>query len=317
MLNIGYILSQTQIRATVAFDHPTRQASACVAVGREWWSGYHVAPSMANWLNWGRFLGTPILASRRQEQTGSDTVQRLHSKNVDSHGERVRRRGCWNARCFGRAKDASPAGKAPAQMFGEARRPGKFSDARAPFGAKKQLWDSCVMSRRFKKGNWGVCFQLSHNTFPTHALDFACRVCCPWAFNPPPFFDLLVEARGDDAPPPQPPPSKTGDLTMWPMAVKKVSQKKKMFSIDSYFFASFQGTFVDLTNIHSRWTVARYTGRMIYRGLCEVAGHGDDQNDEDVWDKAYLASCRYSKPCFKHSEHLKTVLRLRSQSSHA
>ena len=109
-------LSQTQIRATVAFDHLTRQASACVAVGREWWSGYHVAPSMANWLNWGRFLGTPILASRRQEQTGSDTVQRLHSKNVDSHGERVRRRGCWNARCFGRAKDASPAGKAPAQM---------------------------------------------------------------------------------------------------------------------------------------------------------------------------------------------------------
>jgi hypothetical protein len=109
-------LSQTQIRATVAIDHLTRQASACVAVGREWGAGYHVAPSMANWLNWGRFLGTPILASRRQEQTGSDTVQRLHSKNVDSHGERVRRRGCWNARCFGRAKDASPAGKAPAQM---------------------------------------------------------------------------------------------------------------------------------------------------------------------------------------------------------
>ena len=214
MLNIGYILSQTQIRATVAFDHPTRQASACVAVGREWWSGYHVAPSMANWLNWGRFLGTSNLASRRQEQTGSDTVHR--------------RRGCWNAPCFGRAKDASPAGKAPAQIFCVTCRPGKFSDARAPFGAKKQLWDSCVMSRRFKKGNWGVCFQLSHNTFPTHALDFACRVSCPWAFNPPPFFDLLVEARGDDAPPPQPPPSKTGDLTMWPMAVKKVSQKKKV-----------------------------------------------------------------------------------------
>ena len=149
-------LSEAQIRATVAFDilwpSWTRQASACVAVvGPEWWSGYHVAPSMANWLNWGRFLGTPILASRRQEQTDSDTVHRLHSKNVDSHGERVRRRRCWNARCFGRAKDASPAGKAPAQMFGEACRPGKFSDARAPFGARKTVWDSCVTVIEFSK----------------------------------------------------------------------------------------------------------------------------------------------------------------------
>ena len=164
MLNIRYTdyhrLSQTQIRATVAFDHPTRQASACVAVvGREWWSGYHVAPSMANWLNWGRFLGTSILASRRQEQTGSDTVHR--------------RRGCWNAPCFGRAKDASPAGKAPAQIFCVTCRPGKFSDARAPFGAKKTTMRFMCHVKKIQEGQLRSVFP----TFAQH-ISYSCTWFC-------------------------------------------------------------------------------------------------------------------------------------------
>ena len=45
--------------------------------------------------------------------------------------------------------------------------------------------------------------------------------------DPPPFFRSPRRSARRRPPPPQPPPSKTGDLTMWPMAVKKASQKKK------------------------------------------------------------------------------------------
>ena len=60
------------------------------------------------------------------------------------------------------------------------------------------------------------------------------RACWSYPWAPPttptvtlPLFSISSPKCEETTPPPQPPPSKTGDLTMRPMAVKKVSQKKK------------------------------------------------------------------------------------------
>ena len=61
----------------------------------------------------------------------------------------------------------------------------------------------------------------------------------PHRRRPSPFFRSPRRSARRRPPPPQPPPSKTGDLTMWPMAVKKASQKKKYSFInhDEWWFS--------------------------------------------------------------------------------